>query len=112
MRVFWFLSFATVLGCVVAPARAGTSNSLLDVSPDGTRLLVANADNGTVTVVDTKARKALFEVPVGDKPEGVTFIGDSSLAAVAVYREDLVVFLDTSTGKVVHKLPVADEPYG
>ena len=39
--------------------RANSSNSLMDVSPDGTRLLVANPDNGTVTVVDTAARKAV-----------------------------------------------------
>ena len=51
-------------------AVAGTSNSLMDVSPDGTRLLVANTDNGTVTVVDTAARKALREIKVGEKPEG------------------------------------------
>ncbi|HJT77323.1 MAG TPA: hypothetical protein VJ739_09005, partial [Gemmataceae bacterium] len=51
-----------------APARAGTSSSLLDVSPDGTRLLAANRDNGTVTVVDTAARKALREVAVGEEP--------------------------------------------
>jgi YVTN family beta-propeller protein len=95
-----------------APTLAGTSNSLLDVSADGSRLLVANADNGSVTVVDTAAKKALREVPVGDKPEGVTWIGKGPLAAVAVYRADLVAFVDTAAGRVVHKLPVANEPYG
>jgi YVTN family beta-propeller protein len=93
-------------------ARAGTSNSLLDVSPDGTRLLAANADNGTVTVVDTAAHKALREIPVGDKCEGVTWIGKGPLAAVTVYRENRVVFLDTTTGRVIKRLTVAPEPYG
>src|SRR5262249_55886362 len=92
-------------------ARAGTSNSLMDVSPDGSRLLVTNSDNGTVSVVDTEARKVLREIKVGDKPEGVTWIGKGPLAAVTVYREDRVVFFDTKTGKVVKKLAVADEPY-
>jgi YVTN family beta-propeller protein len=102
-----------VLGILlISPVRAGSSNSLMDVSPDGRRLLVANADNGTVTVLDTEARKVLHEVPVGDKPEGVTWIGSGPLAAVAVYHENQVVFLDASAGKVVHKLPVAAEPYG
>jgi YVTN family beta-propeller protein len=95
-----------------AAARAGSSNSLMDVSPDGTRLLVANADNGTVTVVDTAARKVLHEIAVGEKPEGVTWIGDGPLAAVTVYREDQVVFLDAAAGKVIGKLRVANEPYG
>jgi YVTN family beta-propeller protein len=95
-----------------APAVAGSSNSLMDVSPDGARLLVTNSDNGSVTVVDTKARKALTEIKVGDKPEGVTWIGKGPLAAVTVYRDNRVVFLDTAAGKVVKKLDVASEPYG
>lgn len=93
-------------------ARAGTSNSLLDLSPDGKRLLVANADNGTITVVDTESRKALREIAVGDKPECVAWIGSGPLAVAAVYREDTLVFLNTDDGKVVKKLRVANEPYG
>ena len=104
---------AGALLTLLAPdARAGSSNSLLDVSPDGTRLLVANPDGGSVTVVDTAARKVLHEVHVGDKPEGVTWVGSGPLAAVTVYREDAVVFLDAAAGKVVARLAVADEPYG
>jgi len=91
---------------------AGTSNSLMDVSPDGKLLLVANSDNGTVTVVNTASRKALREIKVGDKPEGVTWIGAGPLAAVTVYREDRVVFLDAEKGQVVEKLKVSNEPYG
>ena len=54
---------ALVAVCLLAaPALAGSSNSLLDVSPDGTRLLVANTDSGTVTVVDLASRKAVAEV--------------------------------------------------
>jgi YVTN family beta-propeller protein len=101
-----------VAALLAGPAAAGSSNSLMDVSPDGSRLLVANSDNGSVTVVDTVAQKAVHEIPVGDKPEGVTWIGLGPLAAVTVYREDAVVFVDTSSGKVVGRLGVADEPYG
>src|SRR5262249_44808535 len=85
---------------------AGTSNSLLDLSPEGERLLVTNSDNGSVSVVDTKGRKVLREIPVGDKPEGVTWIGKGPLAAVTVYRDNHVVFINTQTGKVVKKLTV------
>ncbi|MFL5242770.1 MAG: hypothetical protein ACJ8FY_11735 [Gemmataceae bacterium] len=90
----------------------GTSNSLMDITPDGKLLLVANSDNGTVTVVDAANRKALREIKVGDKPEGVTWIGTGPLAAVTVYREDRVVFVDAEKGQVVEKLPVGNEPYG
>jgi YVTN family beta-propeller protein len=108
------IRLALVVGVTLvgATARAGTSNSLMDVSPDGSRLLVTNADNGTVTVVDTQARQAVREIAVGDKPEGVTWIGAGPLAAVTVYREDRVVFVNADTGQVVHRLTVPDEPYG
>lgn len=111
--MFRAAALAAFLTVALSPAaRAGSSNSLMDVSPDGKRLLVANADNGSVTVVDLKTRKPTHEVKVGDKPEGVTWVGRSAIAAVAVYREDRVVFLDADAGKVVHSLEVNDEPYG
>jgi YVTN family beta-propeller protein len=84
----------------------------MDVSPDGKLLLVANSDNGTVTVVDVLNRTALREIKVGDKPEGVTWIGNGPVAAVTVYREDLVVFVDAEKGQILEKLKVANEPYG
>ena len=53
-------AFVTASLCLLAPAtQAGTSNSLLDVSPDGARLLVVNSDNGSVSVVDARARRVL-----------------------------------------------------
>jgi YVTN family beta-propeller protein len=91
-------------------AHAGSSSSLLDLSPDGTKLLVANTDTGSVSVVDLKTRQKLSETPVGDHPEGVAWAG--SIALVTVYGDDVVKFVDTATGKVEFTLPVVDEPYG
>lgn len=91
---------------------AGSNNSLMDVSPDGKMILVANPDNGTVTVIDAAKLAKLREIPVGDKPEGVTWIGAGPLAAATVYREDKVVFFNAETGNVIQSLSVADEPYG
>lgn len=107
-------SLLALLGLLITttPVLAGTSNSLMDVSADGARLLVANPDNGTVTVVDLATEKPLHEIKVGEKVEGVTWIGKGPMAVAAVYREDLLVFFDAQTGKVVKKLSVADEPYG
>src|SRR5262245_59351890 len=97
---------------VATPVFAGSSSSLLDVSPDGKLLLVANPDNGTVTVVDVAAAKVLHEIPVGDRPEGVAWVGPGPLAVVTVYRDDALVFLDAEAGRAVHRLTVDDEPYG
>jgi YVTN family beta-propeller protein len=93
-------------------AHAGTSNSLLDVSPDGKRLLVANTDDGTVTVVDTVDRKSVREVAVGRQPEGVSWIGAGPLAAVTLYFEDKVALIDADAGAVVATIPVSADPYG
>jgi YVTN family beta-propeller protein len=84
----------------------------MDVSPDGSRLLIANPDNGTVTVVDAKAHKAIREIKVGEKPEGVTWIGNGPCAAATVYHEDQVVIFDSQDGRIVKRLSVPDEPYG
>src|SRR5579859_5062770 len=96
-------AFLIALLVIVPAVRANSSNSLMDVSSDGSLLLVANPDNGTVTVVDPAARKKLHEIKVGDKPEGVTWIGArgtdaTPLAAVTVYREDRIVFIDAKEG--------------
>ncbi|GIW81747.1 MAG: hypothetical protein KatS3mg105_3554 [Gemmatales bacterium] len=107
------IALSLVVSVVVYQAGwAGTSNSLLDVSPDGSLLLVTNSDNGTVTVVDTKAQKAIHEIAVGDKPEGVTWIGNGPLAAVTVNREHKVVFFNPRSGKIIKTLKVPFEPYG
>jgi YVTN family beta-propeller protein len=103
---------ALVLFATATPVLAGSSNSLLDLSPDGSRLLTANSDNGTVSVIDTATRKVLHEIPVGDKPEGVTWLGAGPVAAVTVYSENKVVLFDAAAGKVVATLRVANEPYG
>jgi YVTN family beta-propeller protein len=111
MPRLWLVTL--VIFCLVdIPLAAGTSNSLMDISPDGARLLVANPDNGTVTVVDTATKKVLREIPVGSKPEGVTWIGDGPRAVVTLYAGSAVVFFDAMTGQVGKKLPVKAEPYG
>ena len=111
-RSFSYLLLGVVLLCLPAMGRAGSSNSLMDVSPDGKWLLVANPDNGTVTVVAIDARQVAREIKVGEKPEGVCWIGNGPLAAATVYHEDLVVFFNTQDGQIIQKLRVPDEPYG
>lgn len=101
-----------LLALGVTNAQAGTSNSLMDVSPDGTRLLVAHTDRGTVSVVDLATRTPGPELPAGDHPEGVSWVGNGPLALATVYGDDTVIFYDTAANKVLHVLAVGDEPYG
>jgi YVTN family beta-propeller protein len=91
---------------------AGVSNSLLDVSADGRLIVCSNRDNGSVTVIDRARRQVLHEVPVGSKPEGVSFVGATHTVAVAVYADDLLVLVDADQGKHIASIPLFDEPYG
>lgn len=115
-RDLWQLrSTLGVVCCVfliVTTAAADTSNSLLDISADGRRLACSNRDSGTVSIVDLESHQLLHEIAVGDKPEGVTFVGQTYNVAVAVYGNDEVVFLDAETGEVTARVEVFDEPYG
>ncbi|MGE0758483.1 MAG: hypothetical protein AB7F89_14935 [Pirellulaceae bacterium] len=102
------LSLATA-ACTV---RAGDSNSLMDVSRDGTLLACANRDSGTVTIVDLGTNAKRSEIAVGRHPEGVSFVGGGHHLAVAVYDEDQVVLLDADRGAITRRIDVFDEPYG
>ena len=84
----------------------------MDISADGKLLACSNRDSGTVTFVDLKTNRKVREVKVGDKPEGVCFLGSSHQLAVAVYFDDAIVFVDGDTGQSVGKTDVFDEPYG
>jgi YVTN family beta-propeller protein len=109
-RLCCFLAFHLLIS---SPAViAGTSNSLMDVSVDGALLLVANRDNGTVSVVDAHARRALREIKVGEKPESLTWIGTGPLAAVTLYDESRVLLLNASDGTIASSIAVPAEPYG
>lgn len=101
-----------VLLLAAAPLAAGSSNSLIDISPDGRRLIVANTDRGTVTVVDLEARTVLAEFAAGDSPEAAAWIGNGPHAIAAVYGDDTLVFYDSDKRTVTHILKVDDEPYG
>src|ERR1700730_15283718 len=87
---------------------AGRSNSLLDISADGTLLASANRDNGSVSIVDLASGKVLHEVPVGHKPEGVAFLGAGHELVAAVYGDDLVAVIDGDKGSVIRRVPVFD----
>lgn len=103
------LSLTLLLG---STSFAATSNSLMDISTDGKFLVCSNRDSGTLTVVDLKSHTKVREVRVGEKPEGVSFVGDTHQVAVAVYAEDKVVILNATNGGKLAHIEVFDEPYG
>ena len=102
---------AIVLALTSCEVLAG-SNSLLSITPDGRWLLVANADNGTISVVDTANRQTVREIPVGRRPESVAVIGTGPRAVITLYKDDQIAVVDFLAGKVLSKIDTPDEPYG
>jgi YVTN family beta-propeller protein len=101
-----------ILAACAELALAGSSNSLMDISPDGHFLACANRDSGTVSVIKLGSLRKVREVDVGTHPEGVTFVGNSRTVAAAVYADDKIVFIDADTGERIGAAEVLDEPYG
>lgn len=91
---------------------AASSNSLMDLTVDGKLLACANRDSNSITLIDLSADSQRWEITVGEKPEGLSFLGPSRTLAVAVYADDVIVFVDADRRKVVGRTEVFDEPYG
>ena len=86
----------------------------LALSPDGTRLLVANQTGGSVSLVDPKAGRVIREVVTGDRPSGVAISADGKLGVVAHwYGYDLAILdLEADKAEVVGRVEVGPEPRG
>ncbi len=108
----WAIALTLAVAMSVPSTGFCGSNSLLSLTPDGRRLLAANADNGSVSVVDTAERKVLREIAVGRRPESVAVIGAGPRAVVTLYKDDQLAIIDFEAGKVLAKIDTADEPYG
>ena len=87
--------------------KVGNGSEGFDVSPDGKEMWVANAEDGTVSVIDLKAKKVVAtldaNVPSANR---LKFTLDGKLALVSVLRGPDLVILDGSTRKVVKRLPI------
>jgi YVTN family beta-propeller protein len=84
----------------------------LALTPDGTRLLVANSPNGTLSVfqlANGQAPRLTAEIPVGLEPASVA-VRNNNEAWVANWLSDSVSIVDLATGNVVRTLDVGDEP--
>jgi YVTN family beta-propeller protein len=87
------------------------------VTPSGARLVVANVENDSVSVVDLGTRKVLTEIelrPGGGRPGGefpfwVSVAGER-LAYVSCQRDREVAEVDLAAGRVVRRIPVGGSP--
>jgi len=100
------------LGIEESPFAAG-----LATTASGSLLVVANHENDSVTLIDTRARAAIAEIPLwpgggvagGEFPLGVVVVGEAR-AFVACQRDRQVVEVDLVTRKVARRIGVGGQP--
>lgn len=93
---------------IKATTTIGSSPSGIAVSPDGTRLYVANRDSGTVSVVNATNNTVVSTVKVVSSPSAVAV--DSTGARVYIAGDRAVSVLDTATNTVVATVGVTSSP--
>ena len=80
----------------------GNGPSGIGVNADGTLAMVANTDDGTVTVLDIGEQISVVDtIAVGGEPTGVTFTPDGTEAWVSTWTGNNVKVIDVATLAVI-----------
>ena len=96
---------------VVATVHVGAGPEGVAISPDGTRLYVAN-DGGAVWVLDTSNNTVVAKVTVGGDPYGVAITPDGTRVYVTQDNGASVSAIDTSSNTVIAKISLPAAPSG
>lgn len=87
--------------------KVGNGSEGFDVTSDGREMWVANAEDGTISVIDLEVKKVVAtldaDVPSANR---LKFTLDGKLALVSLLRGADLVILDVATRKVEKRLPI------
>lgn len=97
-------------GELVRVLDGGSDPEQLAVGHDGSRLFVANEDDGLLSVIDAGDGHLIAAVPVGQEPEGVSLSPDGSTVWVTSENDSTVTVIDTRSAKVTAVLAVGRRP--
>lgn len=96
---------------VVAEIPVGVDPRSVTITPDGTRALVTNHGDGTLSVVSMTSSEVIATIPLGVLPYGVVSNNDST-AYVALQGSDEIAIVDLASERVSSTIPVPDAPAG
>jgi len=94
----------------IATVDVGGRPSYIAVAPDERVAYVANADNGTVDVVDLESLAVVDSFVVGGKPWGVAVSADGRYVYVPDNSGGTLIAIDARTGSVVSVTPTGTFP--
>lgn len=104
--------FVPVFGEVKSEIPVGRDPRGVAVTADGTRAVITNRGDGTVSVIDMTALAVTQTIPVGGLWPYHVVIGLDSLAYVSLMGSDAIAVVDLDVGAVVRTIPVGDAPAG
>ncbi|MCB9295772.1 MAG: BspA family leucine-rich repeat surface protein [Lewinellaceae bacterium] len=89
----------------------GTQPIGVAISPDQTKVAVANFQGNTVSLVDVTTNSVISTISTGDNPYSVIFSSDGTLIYVTNYNANTVEVFNSSTyAQVGAAVPVGDTP--
>ncbi len=93
--------------------KVGNGSEGFDISPDGKEIWVANAQDGTLSIIDSKTR-AVAQTLSADVPGAnrLKFTLDGKLVVVSTLGSGDLTVLDAATRKVVKRLPIGSGAAG
>jgi YVTN family beta-propeller protein len=89
---------------------AGSDPEQFCLSPDGSRIYIANEDVGAATILDATSGKVVTFVPVAREPEGVGVSPDGRFFYVTCETAGDVFAIDAKSFKVIGHLEVHPRP--
>jgi DNA-binding beta-propeller fold protein YncE len=92
---------------VVAHVDTGRGRHALAFDDDSTRAFVTNFESGTVSIIDVRSLRKVFECATGQRPVSVDGSAKSGWAYVAHEGDGVVTAIDGQTGSVAARLTLA-----
>jgi len=96
----------------VARAMVGSQPTGMAISPDGSKLYVANHNSATVSILTTSPLALVNNVSVGVSPTKVAVTPDDSKVYVTCKGSNTVSVLSGMTGSAIGRITVGKEPMG
>lgn len=85
----------------------GSRDEGFDVSPDGREAWIANAGDGTISVIDLEQKKVVDTIQSGTSGANrLKFTPDGKRVLVSLLGSPDLVILDAATRKVIKRLPI------
>jgi YVTN family beta-propeller protein len=85
----------------------GSGSEGFDISPDGKEIWVANAGEGTISIIDPSAKKVIQTIAANVRTANrLKFTIDGRQVLVSTIRGNDLVILDAAAKKVIKRLPI------